>query len=38
MNKHKTDKVSQKLNDLHNKAGLTPHAPKVGSNQKNQYR
>lgn len=38
MNKHKTDRVSQKLNDRQNKAGLSPQTPNVGSTQKNQYR
>lgn len=38
MGKHKTDKLSQAMNDKHNKAGQAPQASKVGSTQKNQYR
>lgn len=38
MGKHKTDKVSQVMPAKHNKAGNAPQAPKVGSEQRNQYR
>ena len=38
MGKHKTDKMSKAMPAKHNKAGLAPQAPKVGSTQKNTYR
>lgn len=38
MGKHKADKKSQTFGKQHNKAGQIPQAPKVGSNEQNQYR
>lgn len=38
MGKHKTDQKSQIFAKQHNKAGLAPQAPKVGSTQKNMYK
>lgn len=37
MGKHKSDKVSQKLNGNQNKAGGAPQVPRVGSEQHNSY-
>jgi hypothetical protein len=38
MPKHKKDKVSKIKNQAENKAGQAPQTPKMGSNDKNQYR
>jgi len=38
MGKHKTDRKSPHANQLHNRVGQTPQAPKAGGNQQNQYR
>ncbi len=38
MGKHHADKYSQTKASQQNQAGAAPQAPKVGSEQRNQYR